>query len=192
VISRTLSFTVSTARALYASAILSVADQNVLIAFAVIELLMASFSLVNVFLAKHVDSTWRGTVPMLVYLFGFLVQPSGAISPTLELMLWPVIYLRVWSLVTLGLCVTCGHSTYLSTVTSGPYAYIRHPMQLSGILARVVFVAAWPSDVNFFGLVMMAIGSILVVVAEESFLRDIADWKTYAAGVRYRLVPFIW
>lgn len=190
--SRGVSLTVSIARALYAAAILSVASDAVVVVFATIEATMAAFSIVNALIAKEVDATWRGYVALSVYAFGFMIQPQGSLDPWMQALLWCVVYLRAWSLVTLGLCVTCGVTTYVTTVESGPYAYVRHPMQLSGVLARLVFWLAWPTPINLAGLVMMAAGSALIVMAEESFLKQMPAWRDYAAGVRYRLIPYVW
>lgn len=160
--------------------------------FGALEVAMATMSAINAIKAEELDATARGIVPPLIYTAGLYVQPAGTLNAQIEAALWLVVAFRLWCVVALNLSVSCGLSTFWGIKTRGPYAYLRHPMQLSGILARVAFCAAWPVPLNFAGLFIMTAGSVLVVIAEESFLRQQKGWADYTQRVRYRLVPGVW
>jgi protein-S-isoprenylcysteine O-methyltransferase Ste14 len=77
--------------------------------------------------------------------------------------------------------------------TTGPYAYVRHPMYAGAILFLIgipLLLGSW------YGL---ALAPILVVafairaVLEERILQaQLPGYADYAARVRYRFVPLIW
>lgn len=160
--------------------------------FGLIEVGMGGLSIVNAFKAKDVDASARGLLPPLIYTAGLYVAPSFSIDSNLQAMLWAIVFLRAWCLASLGQSVTCGASTFLEIKRGGPYAFVRHPMQLSGILARVMFCAAWPSPINLAGLVMMTVGSVVIVAAEEHYLRRFDAYAAYCERVRFRLLPGVW
>ena len=180
-------------RRLICGVILLTADVALVVrSFGAIEVAMALMSYRNAFKAQDVDGSLRGLIPPLVYTGGLFVSPLYQLDSGLEVALWAIVAFRTWCLVSLGFSVSCGVSTFLGVKTRGPYAWVRHPMQLSGILARVIFCAAWPLPINLAGLVMMIAGSIAIVIAEESYLRTFEGWEDYAARVRFRLLPGVW
>ena len=75
-------------------------------------------------------------------------------------------------------------------VTSGPYAWIRHP-----IYAAILYFV-WAAAFDHGGLalaaaVLVTIGAAIRIVAEESFLRaTYPEYATYSARTR-RVVPFL-
>lgn len=78
-------------------------------------------------------------------------------------------------------------------ISTGPYAYIRHPMY-SGM---VLFFAGVPLLLgSWWGLVMVPVFVVLFAIRigiEERTLREgLPGYADYAARVRYRLVPGIW
>ena len=80
-----------------------------------------------------------------------------------------------------------------TVVTTGPYAYLRHPMYLGA-----VFYIAGTSLVlgSWWGLAAVPILALLFgirIVIEEKALRTGLDgYDDYARQVRWRLIPLIW
>lgn len=77
-------------------------------------------------------------------------------------------------------------------VTSGPYRIVRHPLYLSYFIADVGYnLQEW----NFGTVLFVAAGwsSLLYRIrAEERVLSHDAEWKNYAASVRFKLLPWVW
>ncbi|HTO67128.1 MAG TPA: isoprenylcysteine carboxylmethyltransferase family protein [Bradyrhizobium sp.] len=78
-------------------------------------------------------------------------------------------------------------------ISTGPYAFIRHPMYAAGLVMLfgipIALGSAWGV------LVVVAIVPALVwrLVNEEHFLaRNLPGYRAYRDRVRYRLVPLIW
>jgi protein-S-isoprenylcysteine O-methyltransferase Ste14 len=78
-------------------------------------------------------------------------------------------------------------------ISTGPYAYVRHPMYSGALLINVgaplLLGSSW-------GLVPIALFSLLIAVRavlEERMLKaELEGYADYAARVRYRLVPLVW
>ena len=77
-------------------------------------------------------------------------------------------------------------------VTRGPYRLVRHPMYLAYVIADIGYnLQEWNFGTAL--LVMAGWASLLYrIQAEERVLSQDARWSTYAASVRYRLLPGIW
>jgi protein-S-isoprenylcysteine O-methyltransferase Ste14 len=78
-------------------------------------------------------------------------------------------------------------------VTSGPYAYVRHPMYAGALLYFIgtpLLLGSW------YGLaaapLMVAILAVRAVKEERMLAEELAGYRGYAARVRYRLVPWVW
>ena len=78
-------------------------------------------------------------------------------------------------------------------VTTGPYAYVRHPMYAGAIffmLGVPLLLGSW------YGLglavVMIVAFSFRAVMEERTLCVQFPDYVDYAARVRYRLVPLVW
>jgi protein-S-isoprenylcysteine O-methyltransferase Ste14 len=76
--------------------------------------------------------------------------------------------------------------------TKGPYRIVRHPLYLAYLLADVGYnLQEW----NVGTLVLVAAGWVSMLYrmrAEERVLAGDANWGSYVARVRYRLLPFVW
>jgi protein-S-isoprenylcysteine O-methyltransferase Ste14 len=78
-------------------------------------------------------------------------------------------------------------------VSTGPYAYVRHPMYSGALL----LVLAMPLALGSWWSVLLAVPFFPVLVwrilDEENFLRkDLQGYAEYMQRVRYRLVPWVW
>lgn len=76
--------------------------------------------------------------------------------------------------------------------TTGPYRVVRHPMYLAYLLADVGYnLQEWNA-----GTVLLVIAGWAALLyrirAEERVLSGDAGWQSYAASVRYRLLPGGW
>jgi protein-S-isoprenylcysteine O-methyltransferase Ste14 len=78
-------------------------------------------------------------------------------------------------------------------ISSGPYAFVRHPMYSAAVLFMVgiaLLLGSW------WGTAMSPIFAILFGVRtrieEHTLMTGLPDYADYAARVRYRLVPGLW
>lgn len=77
--------------------------------------------------------------------------------------------------------------------STGPYAYIRHPMYTAIIMWCIAVVMVLPS--LWVALVAGIVAVVIVVrtILEDAMLtRGLPGYSEYRGRVRYRLVPFIW
>lgn len=75
-------------------------------------------------------------------------------------------------------------------ITSGPYRIVRHPMYLGELLLRGALVATAPNLPIALGLAgCLALIQVLRIQREERIIRD---YSSYAAQVRFRLLPGVW
>jgi len=79
-------------------------------------------------------------------------------------------------------------------VSSGPYAVIRHPGYLAGILVMVTSGIALGSWVATVFLVALSLPFLMYrVITEDRVLQaDLPGYADYAARVRWRLCPGLW
>jgi protein-S-isoprenylcysteine O-methyltransferase Ste14 len=79
-------------------------------------------------------------------------------------------------------------------VTAGPYAYVRHPGYLAGIL---IMVASGPALGSWLAAALLVISSLPFLlhraITEDRVLRcELPGYSDYASRVRWRLLPGIW
>jgi protein-S-isoprenylcysteine O-methyltransferase Ste14 len=78
-------------------------------------------------------------------------------------------------------------------VTTGPYAWVRHPMYTGSL---IMLLGIPPALGSWWGLLAVA-GFALVIIwrllDEERFLiKNLAGYSDYRARVHHRIVPFVW
>lgn len=80
-----------------------------------------------------------------------------------------------------------------TTVSTGPYHYVRHPMYASALflfLGTPLLLGSW------YGLLLVLIvipASAVRAVREERVLRaELPGYAAYMAQVKYRLIPYVW
>lgn len=76
-------------------------------------------------------------------------------------------------------------------VASGPYRVVRHPIYAGYLLTHVAFLAAHPTARNFLAFGVADLALLVRMRYEEELLARDAAYRTYAARVRWRLVPGI-
>jgi protein-S-isoprenylcysteine O-methyltransferase Ste14 len=78
-------------------------------------------------------------------------------------------------------------------VTTGPYAWVRHPMYAGGIVLMPgipLVLGAWWA---FVPVGFLAFGLIMRLAFEEALLRrELPGYEDYVRRTRYRLLPGIW
>jgi protein-S-isoprenylcysteine O-methyltransferase Ste14 len=79
------------------------------------------------------------------------------------------------------------------TISTGPYAVVRHPMYLGWLVTSL----GMPLALGSWWALLMIIPTTLTIVwrllDEEIFLtRNMPDYAAYRNKVRYRLAPFVW
>lgn len=78
-------------------------------------------------------------------------------------------------------------------ISTGPYAWIRHPMYL----AVVIMYVLTPLALGSYWAVLPALSLIVILVAriqneEKVLLRELPGYRDYQNRVRYRLIPGVW
>jgi len=80
-----------------------------------------------------------------------------------------------------------------SVVTTGPYAYVRHPMYAGALLFFVgvpLLLGSWYGLA--FALLLVVALAIRAVKEELMLAAELAGYADYATRVRYRLIPGVW
>lgn len=79
-----------------------------------------------------------------------------------------------------------------NVMSTGLYAYIRHPQYLG----NVIMVIGIPLALDSWGLIVLAITIPVLawrILDEEKLLeKDLTGYQEYKQKVRYRLVPYLW
>ena len=126
---------------------------------------------------------WSLPVPFAGQMAGLVVFVLG-----MGLMTWAMIVNNFFSLV-VRIQKDRGHTV----VSSGPYAYVRHPGYVGGALfqlATPVMLGTW------WALVPSGLAVCLMVIRtaleDKTLQAELDGYKDYAARVRYRLLPGVW
>jgi len=78
-------------------------------------------------------------------------------------------------------------------ISTGPYAWVRHPMYAGAIfyfLGTALLLGSWYAFV--FGLVLIAVIAFRAVREEHMLAAELPGYADYARRVKYRLVPGVW
>lgn len=78
-------------------------------------------------------------------------------------------------------------------VSSGPYAWVRHPMYAGAILyflGTALMLGSWYAFA--IGIVLIVIIALRAVWEEETLRAELPGYADYAGRVKYRLVPGVW
>jgi protein-S-isoprenylcysteine O-methyltransferase Ste14 len=78
-------------------------------------------------------------------------------------------------------------------ISTGPYAFVRHPMYAGSFPILIGTPLALGSWWGVSALIVIVPALIWRLVEEESFLRkNLPGYTEYTDNVRYRLVPYVW
>jgi protein-S-isoprenylcysteine O-methyltransferase Ste14 len=78
-------------------------------------------------------------------------------------------------------------------ISTGPYAWVRHPMYAAGLVMLLGIPIALGSAWGVLVVVAIVPALIWRLVDEEAFLtRNLPGYRAYRDRVRHRLVPLIW
>ncbi len=79
-------------------------------------------------------------------------------------------------------------------ITTGPYAFIRHPGYLAGIIIIVASGVALGSWIAAALLIALSLPFLLrrAIIEDRVLQADLAGYQDYAQRVRWRLLPGIW
>jgi protein-S-isoprenylcysteine O-methyltransferase Ste14 len=78
-------------------------------------------------------------------------------------------------------------------ISTGPYAWVRHPMYGGAILYFVgapLLLGSWFALV--IGLILIGVMALRAVWEEQTLMAELAGYSDYAKRVRYRMVPGVW
>jgi protein-S-isoprenylcysteine O-methyltransferase Ste14 len=78
-------------------------------------------------------------------------------------------------------------------VSSGPYAYVRHPMYAGALglmLGAPLLLGSWWGLAG--AAVLILVMAMRAVLEERALHAELDGYADYAARVRYRLVPHLW
>ena len=78
-------------------------------------------------------------------------------------------------------------------ISTGPYAYVRHPMYAGAIayfLGLGLLLGSWYAV--GIGIVIITLFGLRALWEEETLARELDGYAAYAARVRYRLIPGVW
>jgi protein-S-isoprenylcysteine O-methyltransferase Ste14 len=78
-------------------------------------------------------------------------------------------------------------------VSTGLYAFVRHPMYLGNVVLMVGIPLALGS---YWGLLVvipgLAVLAVRILDEEKVLAEDLAGYRDYSQRVHYRLVPYVW
>ncbi len=78
-------------------------------------------------------------------------------------------------------------------ISTGPYAYVRHPMYAGAvplIVGTSLLLGSWWG--LLWAAAMIALLGFRAVLEEDTLKAELAGYDAYAARVRYRLLPGVW
>jgi len=97
--------------------------------------------------------------------------------------------LQVWAKVTLGRSFGL-LPAHRGVVTSGPYAWVRHPIYLGYLVSHIGFLLANLSVRNFLVLVgLYGLQMVRMILEERVLGRASTEYGSYLQTVRWRFLP---
>jgi protein-S-isoprenylcysteine O-methyltransferase Ste14 len=126
---------------------------------------------------------WSGQVPLPLQVFALVLLILGY-----ALLDWAAISNKFFS-TTVRIQEDRGHTT----ITGGPYRFIRHP----GYCGLIICILAQPLMLGSLWAIIPAAITVIILLMrtgfEDRILRDeLAGYVDYTQDVRYRLLPRVW
>ena len=81
----------------------------------------------------------------------------------------------------------------LLAFSTGPYAFVRHPMYFGSafyFIGTALLLGSWWGVI--FAFVLIGLLCIRIPIEEKALRAGLEDYDEYAAHVRYRLIPHVW
>jgi protein-S-isoprenylcysteine O-methyltransferase Ste14 len=78
-------------------------------------------------------------------------------------------------------------------ISTGPYAWVRHPMYGAAIpyfIGVPLLLGSWYALA--IGFLLIGILALRAVWEEQTLMTELPGYTDYAQRVRYRLVPWVW
>ena len=78
-------------------------------------------------------------------------------------------------------------------ISTGPYAFVRHPMYFGGsfyFIGTALLLGSWWGVM--FAFVLIALLCIRIPIEEKALRAGLKGYDEYAGRVRYRLIPYVW
>jgi protein-S-isoprenylcysteine O-methyltransferase Ste14 len=80
-----------------------------------------------------------------------------------------------------------------TVISTGPYAYVRHPMYAAALPWIVGTALLLGSGYGLLsGLVLVLLIALRAVLEERTLREELPGYDTYMTRVRYRLIPHVW
>jgi protein-S-isoprenylcysteine O-methyltransferase Ste14 len=80
-----------------------------------------------------------------------------------------------------------------TVISSGPYAYVRHPTYtgvLLLVLGTTLMLGSWYGLIP--GFIVVALFARRALLEENMLRQELAGYSDYMARVKYRLIPLVW
>jgi protein-S-isoprenylcysteine O-methyltransferase Ste14 len=126
---------------------------------------------------------WSGQIPLYVRVIALIIIITGLLFSD-----WAVITNRIFSGV-----VRIQHDRGHVVISTGPYAYVRHPGYSGSILWGVgtpLFLGSpWALSATIFFCIVIIFRTAL---EDATLQRELNGYKDYTRQVHYRLFPGIW
>lgn len=120
----------------------------------------------------------------------FWLEIAGALAVVLAIYVFHIVMLEnSYASAVVKVDTERGHRV----VSSGPYAWVRHPMYAGAIfyfLGTALLLGSWYAFA--LGIVLIAIIALRAVWEEETLKAELPGYADYATRVKYRLVPGVW
>jgi protein-S-isoprenylcysteine O-methyltransferase Ste14 len=120
----------------------------------------------------------------------FVLQVAGGIALALGIYVFHLVMLEnSYASAVVKVDTERGHRV----ITTGPYAWVRHPMYSGGILyffGSALLLGSWCAFV--IGIVLIAVLALRATWEEEMLEAELPGYSAYARRVKYRMIPGIW
>ncbi|PIR49755.1 hypothetical protein COU79_03150 [Candidatus Peregrinibacteria bacterium CG10_big_fil_rev_8_21_14_0_10_54_7] len=118
------------------------------------------------------------------------------LAATYAMRIAALVFLSIYLWATLALGTKCSNLTNRGIVTSGPYAYVRHPAYICKTLGWWATAIPYIVSTGNFLLATLSLGGWTVIyffraITEERHLLQDPDYQEYCKVVRWRFIPFI-
>ena len=127
---------------------------------------------------------WSDNVPVWLQIAGLVVLAANWL-----LVLWAMRVNRFFSSV-----IRIQSDRGQHVISTGPYAYIRHPGYLAGFVLMVVSGVALGSWLSILVLAVPSVPALMHRAASEDRVlqAELPGYRDYASRVRWRVLPGIW